>query len=82
MKHARIISGAAVDVVSSDPSQLFYPSIASQFVSVPNEVESGWLLNTETEEWSAPESAGSPEIVVKPPKVDVINFKLLFTSPE
>lgn len=82
MKYARIINSAAVDVVDGDPSQLFHPSIASQFVSVPNEVESGWLLNTETEVWSAPEPATPPEVTAIPQKIDVISFKLLFTSPE
>lgn len=82
MKYARIINNVAVDVVVGNPSDLFHPSIASQFVLVPDNVESGWLLNTETGVWSAPEPATPPGLAAIPQKIDVISFKLLFTSPE
>jgi len=82
MKHARIINNVAIDVVDGNPADFFHPSIASQFVTVPNEVESGWLLDPETEEWSAPEPATPAQVVATPQKIDVISFKLLFTSPE
>jgi len=82
MKHARIINNVAIDVVDGNPSDFFHPSIVSQFVTVPDEVESGWLLDTETEEWSAPESVAPAQVTETPQKIDVISFKLLFTSPE
>ena len=82
MKHARIINNVAIDVVDGDPADFFHSSIASQFVTVLDEVESGWLLDTETEEWSAPEPLAPAQVAATPQKIDVISFKLLFTSPE
>lgn len=82
-KFARIVDNAAVDVVNSNPVGIFHPDIAAEFVTVPDEIQNGWRYNPETEEWSAsPEIATvdtQPEI---PQTVDVINFKLLFTSAE
>ncbi len=82
MKHARIINNVAIDVVDGNPADFFHPSIASEFVVVPDEVESGWLLDSETEEWAAPESATPAQVLATPQKIDVISFKLLFTSSE
>lgn len=34
--YARIVDGIAVDVTTSDPTELFHPEIAAQFVEVPD----------------------------------------------
>lgn len=76
--YARIIDNTAVDV-SSDPASSFHPSIAEQFVSVPDAVRVGWRKSGN--QWSAPE-------VVEPPpaqsdvSVSPVQFKMLFTSME
>jgi len=44
---ARIINNIAVDV-STDPDNDFHPDIASQFVSVPDEVMVGWINTGDT----------------------------------
>lgn len=59
---ARIIENRAVDV-SPDPQNHFHPDISAEFVSVPDEVQVGWLKNPKTGKWSAP------------PEVPVAEFK-------
>ncbi|KFE50254.1 hypothetical protein [Pseudomonas syringae] len=49
--YARIIDGVAVDV-STDPTNSFHPTIAAQFIKVPDKVSHGWRLVEGT--WSAP----------------------------
>jgi hypothetical protein len=56
---ARIINDVAVDV-SSDPENSFHPSIAKDFVEVPDNVRHGWRLADG--KWKAP-----PPVVVPPP---------------
>ena len=51
MKHARVVSGKAVDVRSDSPEGYFTPNIVAEFQNVPDEVEDGWILNGT---WSAP----------------------------
>lgn len=42
-KFARILNEVAVDVAPGDPAQFFAPDLAALFVSVPDEVEPGWV---------------------------------------
>ncbi|MCY1705476.1 hypothetical protein [Pannonibacter sp. SL95] len=81
-KFARIIDGIAVDVTAADPSGLYHPDVASQFVSVPAQVERGWRKQGST--WSAPEApAETPATAV--PRRTVFTppeFLLLFTAAE
>jgi len=44
MKHAFIQNNIAVEVVQSNPSMLFVPQYAAQFVEVPDVVMQGWRL--------------------------------------
>ena len=48
---ARVINDVAVDV-SNDPTNQFHPSIAAEFVSVPDYVAPQWRLVDD--EWQAP----------------------------
>lgn len=83
MKYARIVSNAAVDVRTESPEGCFTPDIAAQFVTVPAEVENGWILAGGI--WSAPvipDPVVPPAPVFIPPKVSPVEFMLLFKSPE
>jgi len=75
---ARIIDNVAIDV-SETPEDHFHPDIAAEFVSVPDQVASGWRLIDDM--WSAPDTT-APLTAVEPKEVDPITFKLLFTSAE
>lgn len=79
MKHARIIDGVALDVTSGDPAELFHPDLAVEFEPVPDEVETGWLLDDG--EWSAPEAEPVEEVYV-PLQLALIDFLRLFTTSE
>lgn len=77
--YARIINDIAVDV-SSAPEECFHPTIAAEFVAVPENVSPGWKLVDG--EWEAPEEVSPPTPQQVFPKVSPIEFKLLFTSAE
>ena len=81
-KFARIISDVAIDVCYN-PTELFHPVIASEFVEVPDYIESGYSLKDGM--WVAPviqpediELPTAPESI----KISPIDFKLLFTPVE
>lgn len=80
MKHARIINNIAVDVVTDNPNDLFHPTVAMQFVEVPDFVENGWTFDGA--DWSAPPAVSPVTPSNIPPIVSVPTFKLLFTSAE
>lgn len=83
MKYARIVNNRAVDVRTESPECCFTPDIVAQFVTVPDQVEDGWILNGETwEALPAPAIPDPVEPVVIPPKVGPIKFKMLFSSAE
>lgn len=42
MAYAFVKNGIAVEVVAADPTMLFVPSYAAQFVTVPDGVQAGW----------------------------------------
>jgi hypothetical protein len=75
---ARIIDNTAVDV-SQDPASAFHPSVAEQFVSVPDAVRAGWRLNGD--QWSAPEPV-EPAPTPNDTVVSPVQFKMLFTTIE
>lgn len=77
---ARIIDNVAVDV-SDDPENHFHPTLAAQFVAVPDEVTNGWRRDSKGK-WSAPELAAIPDVAPVYPKVGPIAFQLLFTANE
>ncbi|KAA5602611.1 hypothetical protein F1188_20490 [Roseospira marina] len=57
--YARILNGIAVDVVTADPATLFHPLIAAEFVTVPDDVVPGALLDGD--EWTPPPPPPDPE---------------------
>ncbi len=77
---ARIINAVAVDI-SSAPAEHFHPSIAADFVAVPDTVQPGWRLVDGA--WIAPEPAEAAQpievgnLTPTPPE-----FLLLFTFAE
>ncbi len=54
-KYAFVQNGVAIEVVRTDPAILFVPGYASQFVTVPDDVEAGWRLVSGS--WAAPPPA-------------------------
>lgn len=59
MKYARIIDSTVVDVCS-DPTGCFHPTLALEFVQVPDSVERGWVVVNDS--WSAPPPPPKPEM--------------------
>ena len=81
MNYANIVNNIAVDV-SDDPATHYHPDIAAQFVEVPDEVQTGWVLGGDGS-WSAPVAVDpQPEPEVKAAVVSTVHFKLLFTAVE
>lgn len=84
MNFARIINDTAVDV-STDPTNSFHPTIAADFIEVPDDVVVGSKRDAEGV-WTpptppTPPKPPAPEPAV-PPIVGPIAFKLLFTAQE
>lgn len=80
MKYARIVNNTAVDVRTDSPEGYFTPDIAEQFISVPDEVEDGWLFTEGV--WAAPPQPSPEPLPLPPPQVSPVQFKMLFTSME
>ena len=79
-KHARIVDSTALDVVTQDPSELFHPDIAKEFVVVPDQVENGWTVAAG--KWSAPAPVDPVQPTPVYPKVGPIHFQMLFKVDE
>lgn len=77
--YARIINNIAVDV-SATPAEHFHPTIAAEFIAVPDSVKPGWIKSGSI--WSAPPDSPAPEPAISYPKLTPVQFKLLFTSAE
>lgn len=61
----RIVNGRAVDVTGSYKDR-FHPSLHSEFVTCPEDVEHGWVYDADNDTWSAyvepdPEPTPTPE---------------------
>lgn len=84
MNFARIINDTAVDV-STDPTNSFHPTIAADFIEVPDDVVVGSKRDAEGV-WTPPTPPTPPEPPAPepavPPIVGPIAFKLLFTAQE
>lgn len=80
--YARNINDVAVDVTTTDPTTIYYPTVAAEFIVVPADVQDGWLYDGST--WSAP-PAPSPPLpppVPVPPIVSAVQFMMLFYPQE
>jgi len=77
-KYAFVENGIAVEVVRTDPAILFVPGYASQFVTVPDDVEPGWRLVSGS--WSAPTPAPpvSPQsVTMRQARLALLNHGML-----
>jgi hypothetical protein len=85
MKKAWIENGFIRDVAHTDPTQIYHPDIAAFYTDdVPDDAENGdgWDGTTLTKPAPpVPAPTPTPE-APKPPKVTVIEYKMLFTSAE
>ena len=78
---ARIVDGAAVDVTTINPSAIFHPEIAAQFIVVPDGTETGATYADGI--WTnppPPEPAAPVQSYLLTPSRP--QFLLLFTGPE
>jgi len=85
MKYAWIEAAAIRDIAPSNPAEIYHPDIAALYsVQVPDDAEqgdtfsNGVLTKRVIPEYIPPE----PAAPTPPPKVSVIEYKMLFTSAE
>lgn len=78
-KFARMVDGMAIDVITGDPTEMFHPDIAKDFIEVPSEVVHGSSLVKG--KWQPP-TIEKIEVLPPPLPVSPIQFKLLFTMGE
>lgn len=78
MRYARISNGVAVDVVEADPTGLFHPSLAADFVQVPAEVVVGSRLVDGA--WIAPDPLAPEPADLG--QMAIIDFLRLFEGEE
>lgn len=85
MKYAWIDNAQIRDIAHGNPEEIYHPDIAKFYdTSVPDDAENGdgWV-NGALVKRPAPTPPPTPEpVAVVPPKVDVITYKMLFTSAE
>ena len=81
---ARVINNSAVDVVTSDPTKLFHPAIAAEFIVVSDSVKDGWSYNPISATWAVPAAPVAPPPPPPPPMPPMtpIQFYLAFTPSE
>lgn len=75
---ARIINGQAVDVVTTDPSSLFHPDLASEFVTVPDGTENGATFANGT--WTAPVPPVEAPVPPAPYVPKIVSIGIFMTS--
>lgn len=83
MTYARIVNNTAVDVRTESPEGCFTPEVVAEFVTVPDEVENGWVLAGGV--WSAPVVPDPVPVdppVVLLPSLTPPEFKQCFTIQE
>ncbi len=87
MKWARIVDNVAIEVIDQDPADVFLPDIAELFSSVPDAVQTNWVLTGET--WGAPvfepgeeETPPEPTAPVKRTVVSPVEYFSLFSPLE
>lgn len=76
---ARLVNNQAVDVTTGDPTEMFHPDIAAEFVTVPNGTLNGATKSGNT--WTPPTPAASTPVTVYPTP-SVPQFMLLLSSAE
>jgi hypothetical protein len=79
--YARNVNDVAVDVTTTDPTTIYYPTVAAEFIVVPADVQDGWLYDGAT--WSAPPVPPAPiPVPPVPPIVSAVQFMMLFYPQE
>ena len=79
--YARNVNNVAVDVVTADPKTLFYPTIAAEFIVVPDGTQNGATYNATTGVWTAPPAPPTPAPAPYP-VLSPMQFYLAFTPTE
>ena len=77
--YARNINDVAVDVTTIDPTTIYYPTVAAEFIVVPADVQDGWLYDGST--WSAPVIV-IPEPIIEPTRISLEDIRKNLTFSE
>lgn len=77
--YARIIGGHAVDVVTVDPTELFHPDVAAEFVTVPDGTGNGDRYDGTTWTKAPPPAPAAPGPL---PVLTPMTFYLAFKPAE
>lgn len=77
--YARIVDGHAVDVITTDPANLFHPDLAATFVTVPNGTLTGATFANGT--WTPP-APPAPAPTPPLPLLTPMTFYMAFTPAE
>ncbi len=76
--YARNVNNVAVDVTTTNPSTIFYPTVAAEFITVPDGTQNGATYTNGT--WTnPPASAPAP---ARYPALTPMQFYLAFTPAE
>lgn len=84
MKKAWIENSTIRDIAHGDPTAIYHPDIAALYdTAVPDEAQNGdsYVAGVWTAK-PAPEVVAPEPVAAVPPKVTVIEYKMLFTSAE
>jgi len=81
--YARNVSNSAVDIITENPTMLFTPQIAAEFIVVPDGTETGAIYDPVTQAWTNPLPPPTyPPLTPKPPLISAVLFRNLFTVQE
>ena len=75
--YARNVNDVAVDVTTTDPTTIYYPTVAAEFIVVPADVENGWVFDGSN--WSAPVI---PEPIIEPIRISIEDIRKGLTFSE
>lgn len=75
--YARNVNDVAVDVTTTDPTTIYYPTVAAEFIVVPADVENGWVFDGSN--WSAPVI---PEPIIEPIRISLEDIRKGLTFSE
>lgn len=82
MKYGRLINSVVVDI-ATDPNKQFHPTLAAEFVEIPDHVKTGWTFDgTEYAPPVAPDPEPAEPETVKTLSISPVDFKFLFTLTE
>lgn len=85
MKQAWIDNEQIRDIAPGNPEEIYHPDIAKFYdTEVPDDAENGdgWLNGALVKRPAPIPSPATEPVAAVPPKVDVITYKMLFTSAE